>query len=268
MFMEEEIGALVHLKRALKGYNSSSTQNSLGDHLHGLPYDALPHTISSKLQLPVFQRPEMSAVTIPYNVANNSMRNYNSSSVELELGHQTRFKIACEAISKDPDLRRMVGLCNTLDTYSLRLQLQHSSMSSLKDELREGETWKGQRNKDVEDYAKEDMLPSSRKDYNDIQVRAVEFEEEDDESDGDGDSDSDYDSDGISDNDSISDNDDGCLHDYEDGREEDYWSEEAAQNTTSVVSRENGSWSSGREVNKKLHTFLKSMKCRNVSRNF
>jgi hypothetical protein len=210
----------------------------------------------------------MSAVTIPYNAANNSIRIYDSSSVQLELGHQTRYKIACEATKTDPDLRRIVGLCNTLDTYSLRLQLLHSSMSILKNELREGETWKGQRSRDAEDYAEEDMLPSRGIDYYDIRVRAVEVEEDDDESEGDGDSDSDYDSDCDSDNDGNSDNDDGCLSDYEDGSEEDYRSEEAAQNNTLVVSRENRVWSSGLRVDQKLHTFLRSMKCRNVSRNF
>jgi hypothetical protein len=50
-----------------------------------------------------------------------------SASQQWQLANLTRQKVSLEAHSKEPNLRRLVGLCNTLDTYSSKLEEIHSA---------------------------------------------------------------------------------------------------------------------------------------------
>jgi hypothetical protein len=50
-----------------------------------------------------------------------------SASQQWRLANLTRQKVAAEAHCKDPNLRRLVGLCNTLDCYTSRLEKIHAA---------------------------------------------------------------------------------------------------------------------------------------------
>jgi len=50
-----------------------------------------------------------------------------SASQQWQLANLTRQKVSREAHGKEPNLRRLVGLCNTLDSYSTQLEQIHSA---------------------------------------------------------------------------------------------------------------------------------------------
>lgn len=52
--------------------------------------------------------------------------NHITASQQWQLANLTRQKVSRETRVKEPNLRRLVGLCNTLDCYSSRLEELHS----------------------------------------------------------------------------------------------------------------------------------------------
>lgn len=50
-----------------------------------------------------------------------------SAAQQWQLANLTRQKVSREARNKEPNLRRLVGLCNTLDIYSSALEAIHSA---------------------------------------------------------------------------------------------------------------------------------------------
>jgi hypothetical protein len=55
---------------------------------------------------------------------------YISAFTKLELAQQTRTKVAREAVKHEPNLRRLVALCNTLDAYAENLRDSHNPRAS------------------------------------------------------------------------------------------------------------------------------------------
>ncbi|TID26975.1 hypothetical protein E2P81_ATG01436 [Venturia nashicola] len=66
----------------------------------------------------------MSAPIRIQNMAANT--NHITASQQWQLATLTRQKVSRETRAKDPNLRRLVGLCNTLDSYSSKLEELHS----------------------------------------------------------------------------------------------------------------------------------------------
>lgn len=58
------------------------------------------------------------------NMAANN--NHITASQQWQLANLTRQKVSRETRGKEPNLRRLVGLCNTLDSYSSKLEELHS----------------------------------------------------------------------------------------------------------------------------------------------
>lgn len=66
----------------------------------------------------------MSAPIRIQNMAPNT--NHITASQQWQLANLTRQKVSRETRGKEPNLRRLVGLCNTLDSYSSKLEELYS----------------------------------------------------------------------------------------------------------------------------------------------
>jgi len=117
-----------------------------------------------------------------------------SASTKLELAQQTRTKVAREAVKHEPNLRRLVALCNTLDAYADDLREFHTSETS-------EEPWISEEDAEVKPYSI----------YSEVQVQVTECES---------DSDSEHDDD---------DEDDWSEYSSDEERDEDSWSDNSAE---------------------------------------
>lgn len=129
-----------------------------------------------------------------------------TASQQWQLANLTRQKVSREAHGKEPNLRRLVGLCNTLDSYSSRLETLHSvrHIPSFHDSSVDDDSDDEQEHADYEegevlewfgDFGDEDApIPTSSDEGKVVDVTVLEVDENDS-----GDSDScEEDSDGSS----------------------------------------------------------------------
>jgi hypothetical protein len=93
---------------------------------------------------------------------------YISASTKLELAQQTRNKVAREAVKHEPNLRRLVALCNTLDAYADALRDFHATDAS-------EEPWSNEEDAEVKPYSV----------YVDVQVQITECDSDSDSEDED-----------------------------------------------------------------------------------
>jgi hypothetical protein len=194
--------------------------------------------------------------TAPGPMASSYIKNYFSFSIQLELGHQTRDKVAHEARKVDPDLRKMVALCNTLDNYMLQRQLQQRMSQILEDASYEGDVFES---KGLEAYSNEGVPLYRNGGYCNYQLKVVEIDSGSD-SDSDSGSDSDSDSDGNWEEDNHFEGENESL------RKGDSLRKQGREATLSVTSKPQSQRTSNWEVNRTIHTFLNSMLSLDVRR--
>lgn len=66
-------------------------------------------------------------MSAPIRIQNMAANNKHiTASQQWQLANLTRQKVSMETRGKEPNLRRLVGLCNTLDSYSSKLEQLHS----------------------------------------------------------------------------------------------------------------------------------------------
>jgi hypothetical protein len=135
-----------------------------------------------------------------------------SATLRFDLAQATRQKVAREACRHEPNLRRLVGLCNTLDAYADDLRGFHTS-NAIEEPFISDNQYDG----GLEDVAKPYSI------HSEIEVQVTECSE---------DSDSDSDSDSESDADSSSEwssDEESCPSNSRQTDDDDSWSDHSAE---------------------------------------